>query len=59
MLRPYKGTLPRVHASAYIDQTAQVIGDVEMHVMRGTHPTRMLGIRDYADRYLGYKKDYA
>jgi carbonic anhydrase/acetyltransferase-like protein (isoleucine patch superfamily) len=159
--------LPRVHASAYIDQSAQLIGDVEIgedssvwmnvvlrgdvnvirigrrtniqdgtvvHVMRGTHPTRIgdevtvghaavlhgctiedrvlvgmgaillngatirsdsiiaagalipermeipprslvmgspgkvwralsdddvLGIRDYADRYVGYKKDYA
>jgi carbonic anhydrase/acetyltransferase-like protein (isoleucine patch superfamily) len=167
MLRPYKGTLPKVHASAYIDQSAQVIGDVEIgedssvwmnvvlrgdvnlirigrrtniqdgtivHVMRGTHPTRIgdevtvghgavlhgctvedrvlvgmgaillngatirsdsivaagalipermeipprslvmgspgkvlralsdedvLGIRDYAERYVGYKKDYA
>jgi carbonic anhydrase/acetyltransferase-like protein (isoleucine patch superfamily) len=166
MLRSYKGTQPKVHASAYIDQSAQVIGDVEIgedssvwmnvvlrgdvnvirigrrtniqdgtivHVMRGTHPTRIgdevtvghgavlhgctiedrvlvgmgaillngatirsdsivaagalipermdipprslvmgspgkvlralsdedvLGIRDYADRYVGYKKDY-
>jgi carbonic anhydrase/acetyltransferase-like protein (isoleucine patch superfamily) len=74
MLRPYKGTLPKVHASAYVDQSAQVIGDVEIgedssvwmnvvlrgdvnvirigrrtniqdgtivHVMRGTHPTRI------------------
>ena len=72
MLRPYKGTLPRVHAAAYVDITAQVIGDVEIgeassiwmnavvrgdvhwirigarsnvqdnttiHVMNGTHPT--------------------
>ena len=30
MLRPYKGVTPRVHASVFIDQTAQVIGDVEM-----------------------------
>lgn len=167
MLRSYKGTQPKVHASAYIDQSAQVIGDVEIgedssvwmnvvlrgdvnvirigrrtniqdgsivHVMRGTHPTRIgdevtvghgavlhgcmiedrvlvgmgaillngatvrsdsivaagalipermeipprslvmgspgkvlralsdedvLGIRDYAERYVGYKKDYA
>jgi carbonic anhydrase/acetyltransferase-like protein (isoleucine patch superfamily) len=167
MLRSYRGTLPKVHASAYVDQSAQVIGDVEIgedssvwmnvvlrgdvnvirigrrtniqdgtivHVMRGTHPTRIgdavtvghaavlhgctiedrvlvgigaillngatirsdsiiaagalipermeipprslvmgspgkvlralsdddvLGIRDYADRYVGYKKDYA
>ena len=30
MLRPYKGVLPRVHSTAYIDQSAQVIGDVEV-----------------------------
>ena len=27
-IRPYKGQLPVVHASAFIDPTAQVIGDV-------------------------------
>jgi carbonic anhydrase/acetyltransferase-like protein (isoleucine patch superfamily) len=30
MLRPYRGTMPRVHATAYIDDSAQVIGDVEL-----------------------------
>ena len=30
MLRPFRGTAPRVHASAFIDQSAQVIGDVEV-----------------------------
>jgi carbonic anhydrase/acetyltransferase-like protein (isoleucine patch superfamily) len=30
MLRPYRGQLPRVHPSAYIDDSAQVIGDVEI-----------------------------
>ena len=30
MLRPYKGATPRVHATAYIDPSAQVIGDVEI-----------------------------
>jgi carbonic anhydrase/acetyltransferase-like protein (isoleucine patch superfamily) len=30
MLRPYKGRLPRVHATAYVDQSAQVIGDVDV-----------------------------
>jgi carbonic anhydrase/acetyltransferase-like protein (isoleucine patch superfamily) len=30
MLRPFRGVLPRVHASAYIDESAQVIGDVEI-----------------------------
>jgi len=72
MLRPYKGTHPLVHPTAYIDASAQVIGDVEIgeassvwmnvvirgdvhririgrrsnvqdgtvvHVMRGTHAT--------------------
>lgn len=72
MLRPFRSVLPRVHPSAYVDQSAQVIGDVEIgeessvwmnvvirgdvntirigdrtniqdatviHVMRGTHPT--------------------
>ena len=74
MLRQYKGTTPRVHESAYVDESAQVIGDVEIgqessvwmnvvirgdvntirigdrtniqdgtviHVMRGTHATRI------------------
>jgi carbonic anhydrase/acetyltransferase-like protein (isoleucine patch superfamily) len=30
MLRPYKGALPRVHPRAYVDDSAQVIGDVEI-----------------------------
>jgi carbonic anhydrase/acetyltransferase-like protein (isoleucine patch superfamily) len=30
VLRPYRGQLPRVHPSAYIDDSAQVIGDVEI-----------------------------
>ena len=30
MLRQYKGVTPRVHASAYVDESAQVIGDVEI-----------------------------
>ncbi len=28
MLRPYKGVLPTIPASAYVDESAQVIGDV-------------------------------
>jgi carbonic anhydrase/acetyltransferase-like protein (isoleucine patch superfamily) len=28
MLRPYRGTMPTVHETAYIDASAQVIGDV-------------------------------
>jgi carbonic anhydrase/acetyltransferase-like protein (isoleucine patch superfamily) len=30
MLRPYKDVLPRVHRTAYVDQSAQVIGNVEI-----------------------------
>jgi carbonic anhydrase/acetyltransferase-like protein (isoleucine patch superfamily) len=30
MLRPYKGRMPAVHPSAYVDASAQVIGDVEI-----------------------------
>lgn len=30
MLRQYKGVTPRVHPGAYVDQSAQVIGDVEL-----------------------------
>jgi gamma-carbonic anhydrase len=29
MIRPYRGVYPRIAASAYIDASAQVIGDVE------------------------------
>ena len=74
MLRPFKSVVPKVHPTAYIDESAQVIGDVEIgqessvwmnvvirgdvntirigdrtniqdgtviHVMRGTHATRI------------------
>ena len=30
MLRDYKGVSPKVHSSAYVDDSAQVIGDVEI-----------------------------
>jgi carbonic anhydrase/acetyltransferase-like protein (isoleucine patch superfamily) len=30
VLRPYRGTSPRVHPTAFIDESAQVIGDVEI-----------------------------
>jgi carbonic anhydrase/acetyltransferase-like protein (isoleucine patch superfamily) len=30
MLRSYRGVLPRVHQTAFIDDSAQVIGDVEI-----------------------------
>lgn len=30
MLRPFKGTTPSVDASAYVDQSAQVVGDVQI-----------------------------
>src|SRR5262245_48226880 len=30
MIRPFRSIRPRVHPSAYIDESAQVIGDVEI-----------------------------
>jgi carbonic anhydrase/acetyltransferase-like protein (isoleucine patch superfamily) len=30
VLRPYRGTSPRVHPTAFVDDSAQVIGDVEI-----------------------------
>jgi carbonic anhydrase/acetyltransferase-like protein (isoleucine patch superfamily) len=30
MIRPHRGRMPRVHPTAYIDDSAQVIGDVEI-----------------------------
>ncbi len=30
MLRPYRGRVPTVHPTAFVDQSAQVIGDVEI-----------------------------
>ena len=30
MLKPYKGIWPKVHESAFIEESAQVIGDVEI-----------------------------
>jgi carbonic anhydrase/acetyltransferase-like protein (isoleucine patch superfamily) len=30
VLRPYRGQVPRVHPTAFIDDSAQVIGDVEV-----------------------------
>jgi carbonic anhydrase/acetyltransferase-like protein (isoleucine patch superfamily) len=30
VLRPYRGTSPRIHPTAFIDESAQVIGDVEI-----------------------------
>jgi carbonic anhydrase/acetyltransferase-like protein (isoleucine patch superfamily) len=30
MLRPFKGQMPRVAANAYVDESAQIIGDVEI-----------------------------
>jgi carbonic anhydrase/acetyltransferase-like protein (isoleucine patch superfamily) len=30
MLRPYRGVQPKVHATAYVDESAQIIGDVEI-----------------------------
>ena len=30
MLRPYRGVVPRVHPTSFVDDSAQVIGDVEI-----------------------------
>src|SRR5437763_3078101 len=30
MIRPHRGRMPRVHASVFIDSSAQVIGEVEI-----------------------------
>jgi carbonic anhydrase/acetyltransferase-like protein (isoleucine patch superfamily) len=30
LIRPYRSISPRIHPSAYVDETAQVIGDVEL-----------------------------
>jgi carbonic anhydrase/acetyltransferase-like protein (isoleucine patch superfamily) len=30
MIRPYRTTLPRVHPTAFVDDSAQIIGDVEI-----------------------------
>jgi carbonic anhydrase/acetyltransferase-like protein (isoleucine patch superfamily) len=30
MIRPYRGLLPRVHPTVFVDESAQVIGDVEI-----------------------------
>ena len=30
MIRPYRGVLPRIASSAYVDESAQVVGDVEI-----------------------------
>lgn len=30
MIRPYKGVMPRIAAGCYIDESAQVVGDVEL-----------------------------
>src|SRR5262245_25064494 len=29
-LRPYKSILPRIHPTAYVDESAQVVGNVEL-----------------------------
>jgi carbonic anhydrase/acetyltransferase-like protein (isoleucine patch superfamily) len=55
MIRPFRGVHPQIHPTAYVDVSAQVIGDVHhyirlgdrsnvqdnsvIHVRNGTHPT--------------------
>jgi carbonic anhydrase/acetyltransferase-like protein (isoleucine patch superfamily) len=54
MLRPYRGRVPLVHATAFVDVSAQVIGDVEIGpdssiwmnvVVRGDVNTIRIGAR--------------
>ena len=54
MLRPYRGRLPAVHATVFVDASAQVIGDVEIGpessvwmnvVVRGDVNTIRIGAR--------------
>jgi len=46
MLRPYRGVTPKVHETAYVDGSVQVIGDA------------VASILGYAERYVGYRLDY-
>lgn len=41
-LRPYRGLLPRIHPSAYVDPAACVIGDVELGVDSSIWPGAMI-----------------
>ena len=54
MLRPFRGVLPTVHPSAYVDGSGQVIGDVHIGpessvwmnaVVRGDVHTIRIGAR--------------
>ncbi len=65
MLRSYKGVAPRVPPTAFVDVSAQVIGDVEMLVMgspgkvrRGLSDQDVASIRYYSERYVAYRLDY-
>lgn len=42
MIRPYRGVAPRIAASAYIDPSAQVIGDVEIGERSSIWPNAVL-----------------
>ena len=61
MLRTYRGVTPRVHETAYVDASAQVIGDVEIGeqssiwmnvVMRGDVHRIRVGSRTKVKRQL-------
>ena len=43
--------MPRIHPTAYIDDSAQVIGDVEIGEQSSVWMM-------YADRYVAYRLDY-
>jgi carbonic anhydrase/acetyltransferase-like protein (isoleucine patch superfamily) len=71
VLRSYRGQFPRVDPTAFVDASAQVVGDVEIGeqssvwmcaVIRGDVHSIRVGkraeIQLYADRYVGYRLEY-
>ena len=59
MLRPYRGRLPRVHPTAFIDSSAQVIGDVEIGEMRPLDDIEAEAIRFAITHYRGQMSEVA
>ena len=60
MLRPSGATVPRVHPQAFIDQSAQIIGDIEIgdEVRRALFLAEAAGIQTSADHYVSYSRTY-
>lgn len=59
MLRQYKGVSPRLGPGAYVDESAQVIGDVEIGAEASVwmHAAVRGDVHD-SERYVGYRLDY-